>query len=1038
MRSIILSSLVLSLSAALPTFAAYNLHVTSHVGPSVMHGGEKATYVVTVVNDGPDPSPATYVAARPNTTIKGAPATAKESVFGSSSKMNNGTTGCSTSFYGGICQVSSLAPGASITGTFVMGAPVALGDVTPATVTVIGETGIFDSTGNGIQLDSRNVVTDVTLLSDGSLAATVPSSSTTSDPLAFVVNVHNLGPSIAHNASVTWSTPTGTTFVSVTQSTLSGYIVQPFNCTTPAVGGTGTVTCTRDPLYVDGQPYSTTEPTTLTYTMKAASAGTVTNSATITTSTSDANSSNDTISKQTTIVAANADLVVTNTPNVTDGESGSIVDSTITLRNAGPTISSSTVLSFDWTGDATPFAELACAQVVPIRCRVPSLNPGQTLTFKMSLRMPATLGPFTTTASVPTRAEDPVSSNNTASATITVSPRQANLVSTIDAPATVATPSAFDVTLRVSNSGPRDATNAVVSTTLYSSAGITIAGITSSLSGATCSIDGFVASCRMATLPVGAAMTLTAHVSLTSAASGTVTVDARAYSDLPGGGSVQKVVDITSLPPDLSVSATSTRQTDGSVEVTISATNLGPTPGTTEMLEVPLPAGLGVNNPLPTCWDASLPGWRCSLSGLRPNEKYNLSLSLRGSSPAVMTARVIAPNDPVQSNNTSSTTVDTGPPSADVGIAITGPAQAARNGTATYTAIITNNGPATASTISFSLKLDQAQLTALRNTSTASVACSFMACTIYSLASGSSATFELGVTPSAQPTQTFSITGTVAVLMTTDPVPSNNTATLTGTVTGLHADLAGTMKVDKTTVTPGGTLTYTFTGTNRGPDPSAQVTYNIVPQDGATLLSASSPNVNCDVATIATCFIASLDPGASVVLTALVKAPPAAGTFNTQAQLRSSITFDPDESNNYVIFGEMVAGSSVPAQLTPTLIAPATAPAMGTMTLVATVHDSGGAVTNPRLRFAPPAGSSVDAVAQSGGVPFNCGVVSGTMVCTASSLAPGDSATFTLTVHVGAISGHFVGVLSATSDSASGTTSVDLPIVAGRRRSGPR
>src|SRR4051794_13633717 len=318
MRPIILPLLV-SLSAAAPTFAAYNLHVTSHAGPASMHGGEKPAYVVTVVNDGPDPSPVMYVAARPNTTINGVPAAAKESVAGSSSKTNNGTAGCTTSFYGGICRVSSLAAGASITGTFVMAAPAALGDVTPATVTVTGETGIFDSDGSSVTLDSRNVVTDVTLLTDASLDATAPSAITTSDTLSFVVNVHNPGPSIGRNASVTWSTPPGTAFVSLTQSTVSGYIVQPFNCTTPAVGGTGTVTCTRDPLYVDGTPYTSTEPTTLTFAMKAPSnAGTMTNSATITTSTPDKNAANDSVSKVTTVVAPNADLAVTNTPAVTD------------------------------------------------------------------------------------------------------------------------------------------------------------------------------------------------------------------------------------------------------------------------------------------------------------------------------------------------------------------------------------------------------------------------------------------------------------------------------------------------------------------------------------------------------------------------------------------------------------------------------------------------------------------------------------------------------------------------------------------------
>src|SRR3954453_10939391 len=65
-----------------------------------------------------------------------------------------------------------------------------------------------------------------------------PESVTAGDTFDYSVFVFNSGSSTAQNVTVTDTLPSGTTFVALhASSTL-------FNCTTPAVGAGGTVTCT--------------------------------------------------------------------------------------------------------------------------------------------------------------------------------------------------------------------------------------------------------------------------------------------------------------------------------------------------------------------------------------------------------------------------------------------------------------------------------------------------------------------------------------------------------------------------------------------------------------------------------------------------------------------------------------------------------------------------------------------------------------------------------------------------------------------------
>src|SRR5262249_15180352 len=109
----------------------------------------------------------------------------------------------------------------------------------------------------------------------------------------------------AGNVAVTFPTPAGTTFVSAAASTGT--------CTTPAVGGTGDVTCAIGTL----APAATA---TLTVVVKVvADAGaTVNGTATVTTTATDTNTANDTASAQSTVIAPINPPVITNVSKVVE------------------------------------------------------------------------------------------------------------------------------------------------------------------------------------------------------------------------------------------------------------------------------------------------------------------------------------------------------------------------------------------------------------------------------------------------------------------------------------------------------------------------------------------------------------------------------------------------------------------------------------------------------------------------------------------------------------------------------------------------
>jgi uncharacterized repeat protein (TIGR01451 family)/fimbrial isopeptide formation D2 family protein len=127
---------------------------------------------------------------------------------------------------------------------------------------------------------------------------------------------------------------------------------------------------------------------------------------------------------------------------------------------------------------------------------------------------------------------------------------------------------------------------------------------------------------------------------------------------------------------------------------------------------------------------------------------------------------------------------------------------------------------------------------------------------------------QLGAVASVANTATAAGTGT-------DPVPANNSATDTASVTPAAA-LTVTKALDGTTLTAGGTANYTITVANPGPSPATGVTVTDTLPAGLVPLTATGTGWTCTVAgqavTCAQTGTLAVDAESTVVVTATVTA----------------------------------------------------------------------------------------------------------------------------------------------------------------------
>ncbi len=285
-------------------------------------------------------------------------------------------------------------------------------------------------------VDTAHVITETPGTQSGAYCGSADLSVTNSgspalvfagNTITYTQSVANAGPLDALNAVFSESIPSGTTFQSI--SSLAGW-----TCVTPAVGGTGTITCTNPDFATNASGTFTVAVLVLAADAYGTEIVDVDN---IASSTSDPNLANNTaIATNTVTTATQADLAVTNTVSSPTVTAGSNFTMSSVVTNNGPVAASGLIFTESMASNAAGSISATFVSVtapgwtclppggtpVTITCTLSTLGVGGTagtiaiVETAPSVRLPVQFSPPRPTS--PPRLRIPIT------ATTTLSPRR--------------------------------------------------------------------------------------------------------------------------------------------------------------------------------------------------------------------------------------------------------------------------------------------------------------------------------------------------------------------------------------------------------------------------------------------------------------------------------------------------------------------------------------------------------------------------------------------------------------------------------------
>lgn len=392
------------------------------------------------------------------------------------------------------CTNPSFAAGTNATFTLV--AQVAVGTTGTVSNSASASSSVSDPNGSNSSSAAATPTTTADLTLTKTTAATT---ATPGSNLTYTLTLHNNGPDAAANAVLTDALPSSLRFQSI--SAVAG-----FTCTTPAVGSTGTITCTNA-SFASGA----TATFTLVVQVAPGTTGNVANTATATSAASDPSPA----SGSSSVPVASADLSITKSTAAGSAVAGGALTYTISMSNAGPNAATNATMtdvlpaSLRFTSITTPSGFSCTTPAVgangTITCTNPSFASGATATFTLvvSVANNAT-GPIANTATAASGTPDPDNGDTTSSTNTPLAAATPDVsITKIASGTTFPTGSNVTYTLNVSNAGPGTATGVVVTESLPEGLNL----VSATPSSGTCSGTRPVV-CTIGTLGSGASATI--------------------------------------------------------------------------------------------------------------------------------------------------------------------------------------------------------------------------------------------------------------------------------------------------------------------------------------------------------------------------------------------------------------------------------------------------------------------------------------------------------------------------------------------------
>ena len=689
--------------------------------------------------------------------------------------------------------------------------------------------------------------------------------------IIYTITASNAGPNDAQSVAVVDQVPAGTTFVSFTAP--AGW-----TATTPAAGGTGTITATKASLAASASAVFTL---VVKVNANASVESNIANTATVTSTTGDPNSQNNSATNNSTVGDGRADLSITKADSPDPVPAGTDLTYTLTASNAGPSDAhdvgisdtipaSTTFVSFTapagWNASAPAAGATGTASAW-----TETLAAGASATFTLVVHVNANTpvaDQISNTATIEGDTFETNWQNNSATELTTVGTGADLSVTKIDLTDPVIAGNTLSYTITAANSGSSDAQNVIlidvipVGTTFLSFSQTT--GPAFTLSAPAPGTTG-TASATIASFGAGASATFTLTVKVpANTADGTMinntsTIGSATADANPANNSDTEATQVITRA-DLSVTKTDWPDpviAGTNLTYTLTVNNAGPSDAQLVSLSDTIPANTSfVSLTVPGGWmkQTPVPGETGTVIARTPRLAAGASATLTlvvhvmpnapDNSTITNTATVAsATTDPNQANNAglATTTVHA---RADLTVMKTDSPDPINTGSnLTYSLTLTNVGPSDAQMISLgdTLPANTTFVSFTQNTgpaftlTTPAVGGTGIAtATTATLAASGVATFTLVVNVMA-PQSTLTNTAT-ATSITADPNPTNNSGSADTQVVNPLLCFAGGDGV--CTLTPGGA------NLNNGAGPYSGVYYLVSRFTGKTLAEVTDLSFN--------------------------------------------------------------------------------------------------------------------------------------------------------------------------------------------------
>lgn len=751
----------------------------------------------------------------------------------------------------------------------------------------VNATGVYTNTasisGNELDTNTSNNTSSVTPNSTPVANISVTKTVSNATPLVgtnvtFTINVTNNGPSTATNTVVNDLLPSGYTYVSHSQTA-------------------GSYDSSTGIWSVGNVPNGTTR--TLTIIALVNNVGNYTNTATGSSDTLDPNTSDNT-GTATTVPVENADLSIVKTVNNSTPNVGDNVIFTVVVTNNGPSSANNIVVSEAFpNGYTVNNVTVTSGQYnANVNWTNFSLNPGESATLTANVTVKNS-GNYLNTASITSSSVvDPVSSNNTSSATTTPNAvTDLSVLKTVDN-ATPLVGSNVVFTIVVTNNGPSNATGVSVQDLLpngYTFVSYTSTGGTYNSASGVWNIGNIIANNNKT-------LTITATVNQTGDYLNTATVNGNETDT----NTTNNSSSVGTVPNNVSDLAVTKSVSDGTplvgsqITFTVTVTNNGPSNAQEVEINDVVPSGYTYVSSTATngFYNASTGIWDIGNLSNGNVASLDMIVTVNNSGNYTNTATVTQLfTDPNPTNNTATATT-TPTPTSDLIITKTVDNQTPLMGqNVTFTIELTNAGPSDATDIVVAEALPSGY-TYVNHTTTAG-SYNQTQWTMTSLSSGSSET--LTIVALVNPSGNYTNTAT-AFANELDPNIANNTSSSTPTPIP-NADLAVVKTVDISAPNVGNVITFTIVATNNGPVNASGVNVSDVLPAGYSYLSSSATIGSYNTAS-GLWSIGNLNVGISQTLTITVQVN-ANGPYTNIANIIGD-QFDVDLSNNSSISSPIV------------------------------------------------------------------------------------------------------------------------------------